>query len=96
MKACGHYTNSVRAVQEALRLGYDEAILLNTSGDVAEGSGANLFVVKNGTVITNDIDASIDLLRKGVEADPQFALDSLLSPDQISRRRARLSPSWVT
>jgi branched-chain amino acid aminotransferase len=59
VKACGHYTNSVRAVQEAIRRGYDEAILLNKEGDVAEGSGANLFVVKNGTVITNDIDASI-------------------------------------
>ena len=59
VKACGHYMNSVRAVQEAIRNGYDEAILLNNLGDVAEGSGANLFVVKNGTVITNDRDASI-------------------------------------
>jgi branched-chain amino acid aminotransferase len=59
VKACGHYMNSVRAVQEAIRNGYDEAILLNNLGDVAEGSGANLFVVKDGTVITNDKDASI-------------------------------------
>jgi branched-chain amino acid aminotransferase len=59
VKACGHYTNSVRAVQEAIRRGYDEALLLNTKGDVAEGSGANLFIVKNGVVITNDVDASI-------------------------------------
>ena len=59
VKACGHYTNSVRAVQEAIRRGYDEALLLNTKGDVAEGSGENLFVVTNGTIITNDIDASI-------------------------------------
>jgi len=59
VKACGHYTNSVRAAQQALRAGYDDAILLNTKGDVAEGSGANLFVVKNGRVATNDIDASI-------------------------------------
>jgi branched-chain amino acid aminotransferase len=59
VKACGHYTNSVRAVQEAIRRGYDEALLLNTKGDVAEGSGENLFVVKNGTIVTNDIDASI-------------------------------------
>ena len=59
VKACGHYTNSVRAAQEALRAGYDDAILLNTAGDVAEGSGANLFVIKKGTVITNDLDASI-------------------------------------
>jgi branched-chain amino acid aminotransferase len=59
VKACGHYTNAVRAVQEAIRRGYDEALLLNTKGDVAEGSGENLFVVTNGTIITNDIDASI-------------------------------------
>lgn len=59
VKACGHYTNSVRAVQEAIRRGFDEALLLNTKGDVAEGSGANLFIVKNGVVITNDLDASI-------------------------------------
>ena len=59
VKACGHYTNSVRAVQEAIRRGYDEALLLNTKGDVAEGSGENLFVVKNGTICTNDVDASI-------------------------------------
>ncbi len=59
VKACGHYTNSVRAVQEAIRRGYDEALLLNTKGEVAEGSGENLFVVKNGSIVTNDIDASI-------------------------------------
>jgi len=58
-KACGQYINSVRAVQEAFRKGYDEAILLNSDGNVAEGSGENLFIVKNGTVITNDGDASI-------------------------------------
>ncbi len=59
VKACGHYTNAVRAVQEAIRKGYDEAVLLNTRGDVAEGSGANLCLVRQGTLITNDIDASI-------------------------------------
>jgi branched-chain amino acid aminotransferase len=56
VKACGHYTNSVRAAQEAMRRGYDDALLLNAKGDYAEGSGANLFVVKNGTLITNGID----------------------------------------
>jgi branched-chain amino acid aminotransferase len=59
VKACGHYTNSVRAVQEAIRRGYDDAILLNAKGDVAEGSGANFFIVRDGTLITNDVDASI-------------------------------------
>src|SRR5919204_1470127 len=58
-KACGQYINSVRAVQEAQRRGFDEALLLNSRGEVSEGSGENLFVVKNGAVITNDKDASI-------------------------------------
>ncbi len=58
-KACGQYINSVRAVQDAQRRGFDEAILLNARGEVAEGSGENLFVVKDGTVWTNDADAGI-------------------------------------
>jgi branched-chain amino acid aminotransferase len=59
VKASGHYLNSVRALQQAHKGGFDDAILLNSKGDVAEGSGANLFIVRNGTVITNDRDASI-------------------------------------
>src|SRR5919201_1390886 len=58
-KACGQYINSARAVNEAQRRGFDEALLLNSRGEVSEGSGENLFVVKNGAVITNDKDASI-------------------------------------
>lgn len=58
-KACGQYINSVRAVQEAQRRGFDEALLLNSHGQVAEGSGENLFLVKDGALVTNDLDASI-------------------------------------
>ena len=58
-KSCGQYVNSVLAVQEAFRGGYDEAILLNQQGQVAEGSGENLFIVKGGTLVTNDAGASI-------------------------------------
>ncbi len=58
-KACGQYINSARAVNEAQRRGFDEALLLNSRGEIAEGSGENLFVVKNGGIITNDKDASI-------------------------------------
>jgi branched-chain amino acid aminotransferase len=58
-KACGQYINSIRAVQEAQRRGFDEALLLNSRGEVAEGSGENLFLVANGEVVTNDRDASI-------------------------------------
>lgn len=58
-KACGQYINSVRAVQEAQRKGFDEALLLNSRGEVSEGSGENLFLVRDGAIITNDKDASI-------------------------------------
>src|SRR5918912_864729 len=58
-KACGQYINSARAVNEAQRRGFDEAILLNAQGLVAEGSGENLFVVKGGELLTNDKDAGI-------------------------------------
>jgi branched-chain amino acid aminotransferase len=58
-KACGQYINSARAVNDAQRRGFDEALLLNSQGLVAEGSGENLFVVKDGSIVTNDRDASI-------------------------------------
>src|SRR5919206_728252 len=58
-KACGQYINSARAVNEAQRRGFDEALLLNSRGEVAEGSGENLFVVRNGGIVTNDKDAGI-------------------------------------
>jgi branched-chain amino acid aminotransferase len=58
-KACGQYINSARAVNEAQRRGFDEALLLNSKGMVAEGSGENLFIVKDGAIHTNDKDASI-------------------------------------
>jgi branched-chain amino acid aminotransferase len=58
-KACGQYINSARAVNEAQRRGFDEALLLNSRGELAEGSGENLFVVKDGAIVTNDKDAGI-------------------------------------
>ncbi|MBI4478181.1 MAG: branched-chain amino acid transaminase [Acidobacteria bacterium] len=58
-KSCGQYVNSVRATQDAVRRGFHEAVLLTDTGVVSEGAGENLFVVKNGVVITNDADAAI-------------------------------------
>lgn len=51
-KICGAYVNSVMATNEAHRHGYDEAILLNENGHVAEGATCNLFMVRNGKLIT--------------------------------------------
>jgi branched-chain amino acid aminotransferase len=58
-KMMGQYTNSVLAKREAKFGGYDEAILLDTNGFVSEGSGENIFIVKNGVVITPDLSSSI-------------------------------------
>lgn len=52
-KACGQYLNSVLATREARTRGYQEALLLNTAGNLAEGSGENLFLVKNNVLCTN-------------------------------------------
>jgi len=58
-KATGIYLNSMLAVMEANRAGYDEAILLTDDGFIADGSGENIFIVKNGTIYTPDLSASI-------------------------------------
>jgi branched-chain amino acid aminotransferase len=51
-KAVGHYVNSILANQEVRRSGYDEALLLDTDGFVAEASGENIFIVRDGIVKT--------------------------------------------
>ena len=53
-KACGQYVNSILAVRDATERGYDEALLLDGAGGVAEGAGENLFVVLDEVVQTND------------------------------------------
>jgi branched-chain amino acid aminotransferase len=58
-KATGVYINSMLAVGEANRAGYEEAILLTQEGYVADGSGESLFVVKDGVIYTPDLSASI-------------------------------------
>jgi branched-chain amino acid aminotransferase len=51
-KICGHYVNSMLASIEAVKSGYDEAIMLDYKGNVAEGSGENIFIVKKNILIT--------------------------------------------
>ena len=58
-KACGNYLNSILAKREALKAGYEEAILLDAEGYVAEASGENIFIVKHGRVKTTPIGSSI-------------------------------------
>ncbi|MCL5430233.1 MAG: branched-chain amino acid transaminase [Candidatus Marsarchaeota archaeon] len=58
-KASGNYLNSIIANTEARRAGYDEAILLSINGMVAEGSGENIFLVKDNVIVTPDDSADI-------------------------------------
>lgn len=58
-KACGQYLNSILAVSDAFARGFDEALLLDVDGKLAEGSGENLFVIKDGKIYTNKADDSI-------------------------------------
>jgi branched-chain amino acid aminotransferase len=59
-KANGNYMNSMLALQEALSCGYDEALLLDTEGYVAEGSGENIFIVRDGTLYTPDLTSALE------------------------------------
>lgn len=59
-KATGNYMNSMLALQEALTDGYDEALLLDPEGYVSEGSGENIFIVKNGALYTPDLTSALD------------------------------------
>ncbi|MBF0620537.1 MAG: branched-chain amino acid transaminase [Magnetococcales bacterium] len=59
-KAVGNYPNSILAKTEALRSGAEEALLLDTEGYVAEGSGENLFIVRNNGLRTPPLDSALD------------------------------------
>ena len=93
-KACGQYLNSMLAVRDAVDRGYDEALLLDSEGNLAEGSGENIFIVRDGQLLTNDDRHSI-LLGITRDAVLQIAgdlgcpveikaleLDDLLSADE--------------
>lgn len=66
-KANGNYMNSMMALQEALHDGYDEALLLDAAGFVMEGSGENIFIVRDGVIFTPDLTSALDgITRKSV------------------------------
>jgi len=71
VKATGNYLNSAVAKMEAQNNGYDEAILLHRNGYVSEGTGENIFLVKNGNLITPSISSSI---LEGVTRDTVITL----------------------
>ncbi len=59
-KANGNYMNSILALQEALQCGYDEALLLDHEGYVAEGSGENIFIIRNGILYTPELTSALE------------------------------------
>jgi branched-chain amino acid aminotransferase len=59
-KANGHYINSMLALQEAIECGYDEALLLDNEGYVTEGSGENIFIVRDGVIYTPEMTSALE------------------------------------
>ncbi|MFQ6404758.1 branched-chain amino acid transaminase [Methylophilus sp. 'Pure River'] len=59
-KANGNYMNSILAHQEAAQDGYQEALLLDVDGFVAEGSGENIFIIRNGKLYTPDLTSALE------------------------------------
>lgn len=94
-KITGQYVNSVLAKREAMLAGYDEAIMLDTQGNVAEATGENLFMVRDGVVYTPPLSGPVlagitrasvmQILRdQGVEVREQsFTRDSLYIADEV-------------
>jgi branched-chain amino acid aminotransferase len=70
-KICGAYVNSALASDDARRSGFDEAILLNESGHVAEGSTCNIFMVRGGELITPPVSENV---LEGITRDSIIAL----------------------
>ncbi len=92
-KASGNYMNSILANNEATADGYDEALLLDVDGFVAEGSGENIFIVKQGTLHTPDLSSALEgitrdcILKLAAEAglsvqERRISRDELYSADE--------------
>lgn len=84
-KANGNYMNSMMALQEALRDGYDEALLLDVDGFVAEGSGENFFLIRDGIIFTPDLTSALD----GITRNTIFLLAKELGLDIVEKRITR-------
>lgn len=85
-KAGGQYLNSILAKIETHKAGYAEAILLNDQGNVADGSGENIFVVKDGLISTPGLAASI---LEGITRDSIMQIAAAEGYDVVERDLAR-------
>jgi branched-chain amino acid aminotransferase len=90
-KANGNYMNSMLALQEALADGYDEALLLDNEGYVAEGSGENIFIVRDGIMYTPDLTSALEGITR--ETIMQFAEENniLVKEKRITRDEVYLA-----
>jgi branched-chain amino acid aminotransferase len=84
-KAVGSYTNSILAHQEAVHDGYDEALLLDVEGFVAEGSGENVFIIRNGRIYTPDLTSALE----GITRDTIVTLAGEIGVPVIEKRITR-------
>jgi len=87
-KATGNYINSMLALNEALTSGYDEAMLLDDHGFVAEGSGENIFIVRDGVLYTPDTSSAL----QGITRD---TLMELAADEGLAVREKRISRDEV-
>ncbi|WP_353233445.1 branched-chain amino acid transaminase [Diaphorobacter ruginosibacter] len=85
-KASSNYTNSILANMEATDDGYDEALLLDAAGFVSEGSGENVFIIKNGVVYTPDLSAGA---LNGITRNTVFAICKDLGIEVVQKRITR-------
>ena len=87
-KVNGNYVNSIVALNEALEAGFDEALMLDTEGNVAEGSGENFFMVKDGKIFTPDVEASLNgITRKSIidlaKNEKIDVIEKNISPEEV-------------
>ena len=84
-KANGNYMNSILAHQEAATDGYDEALLLDVDGFVAEGSGENVFMIRNGKLYTPDLTSALE----GITRDTIITFANEIGLPVIEKRITR-------
>ncbi|MEK6662765.1 MAG: branched-chain amino acid transaminase [Pseudomonadota bacterium] len=84
-KANGNYINSILAHQEAAQDGYDEALLLDVDGFVAEGSGENVFMIRNGKLYTPDLTSALE----GITRDTIITLANEIGLPVVEKRITR-------
>lgn len=87
-KSTGNYLNSILAKREAVRLGYEEAIMLDVQGNVAEGTGENLFIVRDGKLITPPLNSVLqgitrDTIMKLAVAEGYEVYDRFFTRDEL-------------